>query len=202
MILVHLQRHCWSEQLTPVIVSAQEKLATRANLHREKVTTEGEPHPTTSSHTPPRLPLIPILPLPPPLALDPAAHLDPKSYNIYGGVSLSLSKVSVPLDPKAMMEQKRRHGSPQERALMDCRTMYLRYLAGNCNTCMCTLCVWYMYVGDTYMCMYLYVYTVCCTCMCTLCAVHVCVHCVRYMYVYTVHAHVYTVHAHVYTVHF
>ena len=163
VIMVHLQRHCWSEQLTPVIVSAQEKLAIRANLHREKVTTEGEPHPTTSSHTPLPLatptslnhiptssfPSSPCLPFPPALALDPAAHLDPKSYNIYGGVSLSLSKVSVPLDPKAMMEQKRRHGSPQEWALMDCRTMYLRYLAGNCNTCMCTR---YMYVGDMYIC--------------------------------------------------
>lgn len=66
-------------------------------------------------------------------ALDPAAHLDPQSYNIYGGVSLSLSKVSVPLDVKATWDRMRDHGSPQERALEKCRTLYVRYLAGNCG---------------------------------------------------------------------
>ena len=127
-----------------MIASAQDKLARRASLHREKVTTEGELCACMpSSHAPfsepqPSFPsCLPITPT----VLDPAAHLDPQGYNIYGGVSLSFSKVSVPLETKATWEQRREHGSPQERALMNCRTLYLRYLAGtgNCGMC-CILC--------------------------------------------------------------
>ena len=114
-ILSRYFSHSWADQLVPLLESAQTKLS-------ERVATTNFNDPIHHNR------------------LEPAAHLDPgpKGYNLYGLVGFSLHLVPAKLlDREAvamrlkLQENKADMGKLRsQQALMGCRRLYQRYVAG------------------------------------------------------------------------
>ena len=101
-----LYRHTWAPQLTPVICSAQDKLASRLAQHADVLAAAKREK------------------LPPPAHLDPG----PDGYNIYGKMGHSLALTSVPLDTKATLDRVSvNEGS--ETVLNKARSLLARHIA-------------------------------------------------------------------------
>ena len=115
-----------------MILSAQERLSQRMEIHRKERTetregrrrrrcgihTQYSSH-MTHTHTPHTV-------------LEPAAHLDPgpEGHDVYGGVGHALTLVSVSLDIRATQQRLEGRGRGAERSLSHCWQLLARYLAG------------------------------------------------------------------------
>ena len=113
-----LFRHSWADELVPVIISAQSKLAVRLSQHQPHAKNNTTSDPTTTAERGRKI--------------HPAAHLDPgpDGYNIYGKSGHSFALTSVPLDTKLSMDRLQDQSSKEgERALNSARSMLSRYCA-------------------------------------------------------------------------